>query len=306
MFSDRLFDPIGWLISKVQNIGIEGVFRRYYGVYRGIVIDNSDPEKRGRVRIMIPSIGHSNEGDVQEGIWALPCHSGLSVGEGGEAHGFIYVPDVKDQVFVMFEKGILSNPLYIGGWVHAGDVSRGRFNSVASKGIRTKAGHTIELDDDGGILISKGDGGSVTSTMISLGANNEVVISNKFGSQVFLSEKEASVFSSDGSLVTVGNGNVTLVNSKGSNVSLTADDININASGNITMSCGGKISLKGSVDVGNGPYEFAMTGDSFVSGVWAGHVHSITTPLAGSPTTPAITLPPVPSNGLSTTVRISK
>ena len=39
-----------------------------YGKFRGFVTNNKDPEKRGRLRISIPSVLADQESD-----WALPC-----------------------------------------------------------------------------------------------------------------------------------------------------------------------------------------------------------------------------------------
>ena len=301
----RISDPIGWLITYVKTHGFEMLFNRWYGLYRGIVIDREDPEARGRVRIKIPAIGHVEDADVPLGVWALPCQSGQSVGESRELHGFVYVPNLGDQVFVMFEKGITSNPVYIGGWAPHNGASRGSFTTTDVMGIRTKSGHVLRFEDGGGVRLSRGVDGEETSTLLSLGADGNVVLSASSGAQIFLSGKESTILAPDGSLVSMGEGNVSLIGAEGTNVAISGGDVLINASGDITMSCGGKITLKGSVDLGNGPaYEAAMTGDSFVAGVWALHTHVAVLP--GVPVTPPTTPPPIPFNGLSTCVRVSK
>jgi hypothetical protein len=79
----RIRDPIGWLVGTVRDYGFEHVFKRYYGIYRAVVIDNADPDNRLRVRVQVPSIGHLSRDVVPENVWALPCMDGLSVGEAG-------------------------------------------------------------------------------------------------------------------------------------------------------------------------------------------------------------------------------
>ena len=43
--------------------------RRFYGKYRGIVVDNQDPSKLGRLKLRVPSVLGK---DVVTG-WATPC-----------------------------------------------------------------------------------------------------------------------------------------------------------------------------------------------------------------------------------------
>ena len=88
----RIKDPIGWLIEYVGTYGFEQLFKRYYGTYKGIVIDNQDPEQRGRVIVQIPSLGHLKESDVPTDTFALPCMTGLSVGESNIVHGVFMPP----------------------------------------------------------------------------------------------------------------------------------------------------------------------------------------------------------------------
>ncbi len=65
--------------------------QRYYGKYRGFVVDNQDPEKRGRLKLTIPSV----LGESQTG-WALPC-----LPFGGLANqGLFMIPEVGAQMWV--------------------------------------------------------------------------------------------------------------------------------------------------------------------------------------------------------------
>lgn len=93
------------LTRQVQN--------KYYGKYRGFVVDNSDPEQLGRIRLRVPSI----LGDSVTG-WALPC---LPFG-GLADQGFFMVPEASSQVWVEFEEGELSHPIWTGTFWQSGDV----------------------------------------------------------------------------------------------------------------------------------------------------------------------------------------
>ena len=75
---------------------------RYYGKYRGFVIENKDPEKRGRLRVSVPSIlGQATT------YWALPC---LPFG-GLLDQGLFLVPKISSQVWVEFEEGNCRHPI---------------------------------------------------------------------------------------------------------------------------------------------------------------------------------------------------
>jgi hypothetical protein len=69
------------------------------GIYRATVLNNQDPEQRGRVQVLVPAIAGQGSG------WAAACRP---VGGGGQ------VPAVGDTVWVMFENGDPSYPVWLG------------------------------------------------------------------------------------------------------------------------------------------------------------------------------------------------
>lgn len=84
----------------------EHVRGRYYGKYRGTVEDVSDPEDMGRIKCRVPSV----YGD-EVSPHALPC-----VPFAGDQHGFYMLPEVGDGVWVEFEAGDPSRPIWTGFW----------------------------------------------------------------------------------------------------------------------------------------------------------------------------------------------
>lgn len=93
------------------NVAEGGPFneRRYYGKYRGIVMDDLDPERLGRVKCRVPEV----LGPKIVTDWATP--SSIAYG-GGAEYGRLEVPPVKSGVFVEFESGDVNRPLYGGVW----------------------------------------------------------------------------------------------------------------------------------------------------------------------------------------------
>ncbi len=74
------------------------------GVTVGIVTNNDDPDKLGRVRVKFPSVSDSEESE-----WARVLTAG-----GGSAKGLQFVPDLHDEVLVVFEHGDPRRPYVLG------------------------------------------------------------------------------------------------------------------------------------------------------------------------------------------------
>ncbi|HKR66716.1 MAG TPA: phage baseplate assembly protein V [Thermoanaerobaculia bacterium] len=117
---------------------VERVEARYYGKYRGQVTDNEDPDDLGRVKAKVPAL----LGDEELG-WALPAFA-----YGGTAEqGFFAVPDVDAGVWIEFEGGHLSHPIWTGTWYPSGAIPESA--KATKKVLKTTAGHKIVFDDDG-------------------------------------------------------------------------------------------------------------------------------------------------------------
>jgi uncharacterized protein involved in type VI secretion and phage assembly len=78
--------------------------RRFFGKYRGIVVDNADPEKSGRLKVKVPAV----LADAMT-TWALPC---MPVAVSGA--GVYLVPPRDAQVWVEFEGGDPGMPIWTG------------------------------------------------------------------------------------------------------------------------------------------------------------------------------------------------
>jgi uncharacterized protein involved in type VI secretion and phage assembly len=135
------------------------VEHRYHGKYRGLVVDNADPERLGRLRLRVPSV----LGDTVVTGWALPCAPYGGMGD----QGLLAVPAVGAGVWVEFEEGDLEFPVWVGTfWSKPGGTSElpranqpgGKESSIPDpptrKILKTAKGHTIQIEDaDGSELI---------------------------------------------------------------------------------------------------------------------------------------------------------
>ena len=194
------------------------VQQRYYGKYRGLVVDNADPEQLGRLKLQIPSV----LGEEVVTGWAMPC-----VPYGGDANqGFLFIPEVDAGVWVEFEEGDLEFPIWVGTfWSKPGgdselpkpnDPDGSEQGSVQDpptrKIIKTKKGHTIQFEDADGeemITIFEAVNGHVITLnkdgiTISDGANTQeiildnsgVKISDKNGNEIIMASSGIQVGSS--------------------------------------------------------------------------------------------------------------
>jgi uncharacterized protein involved in type VI secretion and phage assembly len=80
---------------------------RYFGKYRGSVIDNVDPEQRGRIRVEVPDLQ-----GTQPLTWAEACLP--LAGPTGAMMGVYAVPPVGTAVWVEFEAGDPDYPIWTG------------------------------------------------------------------------------------------------------------------------------------------------------------------------------------------------
>lgn len=217
-------------LEKVVANLIQKVEHRFYGKYRGFIVNNADPEKLGRLRLRVPSILGK---EVVTG-WAMPC-----VPYGGKAdQGFLFIPEVGAGVWVEFEEGDLEFPIWVGTfWSKPGGESElPKANDEVQapptqKIIKTKKGHTIQLEDADGeekIIVKHKDG-----AYFSLHKDGSVIIQNKNGSTISLDAENQNMLLAEehGNYVCMNDKEGVVIVSKGGDVSvvLSGDQATVRA-----------------------------------------------------------------------------
>lgn len=185
-------------LEKVVADLMQKVERRFYGKYRGFVVNNMDPKRLGRLTLRVPSVLGRN---VVTG-WAMPC-----VPFGGQKNqGFLCIPDIGAGVWVEFEEGDLEFPIWVGTfWSEPGGTSeiptlndpegkeRGNEQKLPTrKIIKTNKGHTIQFEDADGeemvIIVEATHKHVVTlnkdGIQITDGVNGNKIILGKNGIQI--------------------------------------------------------------------------------------------------------------------------
>ncbi|MGH7516512.1 MAG: phage baseplate assembly protein V [Gemmatimonadales bacterium] len=148
---------------------------RFFGKYRGLVTDNQDPQSRGRIKAQV----HEVFLDVETG-WALPAAP-----YAGDGVGVYTVPAVGAGVWIEFEAGDVSNPVWTGCWWGDGQVPKdetGSDSTPSRKIVRTDEGLLLALDDGGKTITLSDSNGSnllkleVQQGQIKLQAGTKVVV----------------------------------------------------------------------------------------------------------------------------------
>ena len=111
------------------------------GVAIGVVTNNEDPEKLGRVKVKYP--WRETE---DESYWVR-----VATFMGGAKMGGYFLPEVNDEVLLAFENGDIDHPFVIGslwsGKMNPPEENKGKNDRRL---IKSRSGHQVILDDTNG------------------------------------------------------------------------------------------------------------------------------------------------------------
>lgn len=172
--------------------------QKYYGKYRGTVLNNVDPELRGRLMITVPDV----LGAIPS-TWAEPCVP--LAGPTGPPMGVYLVPPIGAGVWVEFEQGDPDRPIWAGcRWGTTSDIpTLAKAGNPADPNIvmQSLLQHTFMISDmppspaTGGIILK-----STTGAMIVVN-DSGIYIQNGKGASITMI----------GPTVTVNNGALTII-----------------------------------------------------------------------------------------------
>lgn len=148
-----------------------------------IVHDNQDPQKLGRVKVNILALTRKVDSEEQPYItdWVQ-----LIVPGAGANRGWFFIPEVKDEVLVMFRDG---EPLVVGAlWnKEALPPDKNPDGDNPRRSIKSRAGSSVILDDGGDVIIIKDGAGKAQITFDA--ASNQITIEALEGDVCFQSPK---------------------------------------------------------------------------------------------------------------------
>ena len=169
---------------------------RWYGVYPALVADIKDPDGQGRVKVTLPW-SPDTDGARYE-AWAR-----VATLMGGNNRGSWFIPDVNDEVLIVFEGGDPRRPYVLGGLWNGSDSPPESMDGAGNnykKILRSRNGVKITLDDSDG--------------------RESCVVETPGGQKITLKD---------------GPGTVEIVDSNGNSVKLEASGITVNASAKVTI-----------------------------------------------------------------------
>jgi len=133
--------------------------KKFFGKYRGTVLNNIDPLQEGRIQVIVPDVSA-----IAPSSWAVPC-----VPLAGIQNGFYTVPIIGSGVWVEFEQGDPDFPIWVGGfWGSAAEVpalARTVPPAVPAVTLQTPLGNGLIVSDlpgpTGGIMLKSTTGSAI-------------------------------------------------------------------------------------------------------------------------------------------------
>lgn len=140
---------------------------RVYEPVIALVTDNKDPSKLGRVKIKIPILSETDT------TWWAPI---IMLGA-GKNRGWFFIPEIDDEVLVMFEHGDMDRPVVVGAlW---GGKDKPHDANADGKNdhrvIKSRGGSRIMFDDSAEPKIIIEDGGGKGRITFDTKANKIII-----------------------------------------------------------------------------------------------------------------------------------
>jgi uncharacterized protein involved in type VI secretion and phage assembly len=146
-----------------------------FGKYRGVVERVGTGADLGLITAFVPEV----LGEEETG-WARPA-----VPFAGAQHGFVALPESGDGVWIEFEAGDVSKPLWTGFWWADDEMPEDA--GERTRVFATSNGHKVVLDEDGDELVIKHGGGPslvMTANDITLEVSGKKIVISASGVSV--------------------------------------------------------------------------------------------------------------------------
>jgi phage protein D len=209
----------------------------------GIVTNNNDPEKLARVKVKFPWLN-----DSEESWW---CR--LATPMAGAERGYLTIPEVNDEVLVVFEHGDPTRGFVIGAlWNGQDKPPAGTKELVGSDGKvnqriwRSRTGHLMIFDDSEGEeairIIDKTEKNYITiwskDNKLEVTIEGDIEVTSKTGMLTMTAEKDITIESKTGKIAMTAQTDV-LSDAKTGKMSMTAqaDVLAQSKTGKLDMKC---------------------------------------------------------------------
>lgn len=221
-----LEDQVEELVAARVPRGYGGHF---FGAYPALVKDLKDPDGLGRVKVTLP--WSPDGGGAAYEAWAR-----VATLMGGKNRGSWFVPDVGDEVLVVFLGGDPRHPAVLGGLWNGRDTPPERMDGAGKnfvKKLRSRNGVQVTLDDHDG--------------------QEKLILETPGGQKVTLAD---------------GPGTILVEDANGNSVKLEAAGITVNAAAKVTVTAGGPVTVSTSlltVDAGMSKFSGVVKADTVIT-----------------------------------------
>jgi uncharacterized protein involved in type VI secretion and phage assembly len=167
--------------------------QRYYGKYRGMVLNNIDPMQQGRLQVQVPDVA-----GLIPASWAMPC-----VPIAGIQNGMVALPMIGSGVWVEFEQGNPDHPIWVGCFWGSG----AEIPALARATPPGLQAITLQTPLQNGLTISDLPG--PTGGIMLKSATGATLIVNDTG--IYIQNGKGAMLTLIGPAVTINNGALTVI-----------------------------------------------------------------------------------------------
>ena len=180
------------------------------------VLSNADPEGKGRVRVRM---NWQTDG-MQTGWVRVMTPDGGSSSDVKSTRGFVFIPEVGDQVLLGFRHGDPARP-YVMGSLFNGVTGSGGFAANHKKSLTTRSGSTVTFDDTA----------------------HTILLQTTRANKIFIDELNGTI--------TISSAEEVNVNTKNVNIN-ASENMNVNVGKNFTMQVGedSNVTIGGNSSIG--------------------------------------------------------
>jgi uncharacterized protein involved in type VI secretion and phage assembly len=167
--------------------------QRYYGKYRGMVLNNIDPMQQGLLQVQVPDVA-----GLIPASWAMPC-----VPIAGIQNGMVALPMIGSGVWVEFEQGNPDHPIWVGCFWGSG----AEIPALARATPPGLQAITLQTPLQNGLTISDLPG--PTGGIMLKSATGATLIVNDTG--IYIQNGKGAMLTLVGPAVTINNGALTVI-----------------------------------------------------------------------------------------------
>ena len=171
------------------------------------VLSNADPQGKGRVRVRM----NWQIDGMQTGWVRVMTPDGGSSSDVKSNRGFVFIPEVGDQVLLGFRHGDPARP-YVMGSLFNGVTGSGGFAANHKKSLTTRSGSTVTFDDTA----------------------HTILLQTTHANKIFIDELNGTI--------TISSAEEVNVNTKNVNIN-ASENMNVNVGKNFTMQVGEQSSV---------------------------------------------------------------